>query len=138
MPQDCIFCKIIDGELPTDKIYEDKVVLSTLDIKPVSPGHTLVIPKQHFNTILDLPEELLCKVMKRVHKIAKVVTNALDAHGFNLIVNSGRAAEQLIDHVHIHIIPRFKDDNIRYTHPPIEYKEGEKEMIMEEIKSILK
>lgn len=138
MSDECIFCKIVKGELPTDKIYEDDLVLSTLDIKPVSPGHTLIIPKEHFNTILDLPEELLCEVMKRVHKIAKVVIKAVNASGFNMIVNSGRTAEQLIDHVHVHIIPRFKGDNIRYTHPPIQYLEGEKEKIMEKIKSILK
>jgi histidine triad (HIT) family protein len=138
MASECIFCKLSQGEIPSDKIYENKHLVSILDIKPVSPGHALVIPKQHFKTILDVPQELLCEMMQVTQKIAKEIIAVTKAHGFNIIVNSGRAAEQLIDHVHIHIIPRSMGDNIRYTHKPIQYKEGEKEDILERIKKVLK
>ncbi len=138
MAEECIFCKIIRGEIPSDKIYENKHIFSLLDNNPIAPGHTLVIPKKHFKTILDIPEQELCELIKGVKKMTMAVVEATDAPGFNIIVNGKKAAGQLVDHIHFHIIPRFKHDNIRYECPAIKYKEGQKQEIMDRIKKVLK
>lgn len=136
--EDCIFCKIVKEEIPCDKIYEDEYVISFLDINPASPGHSIVIPKKHYNTLLELPEEELCEIIKAVQKISKVVLQVMNTKAFNLVVNTGKDAGQLVDHVHFHIIPRLKDDKRKFYLSPIAYKDNEKEEIMDKIKSILK
>lgn len=138
MAEECIFCKIVHGEIPSYKIYEDDFVLAFLTINPSSPGHTLVIPKKHYNTILDLPKKELCEIIKTIQKIAKAILEAVETKAFNLVVNTGKDAEQFIDHAHFHIIPRFKDDKIRYESPAIKYKEGQKQEIIDRIKKVLK
>ena len=94
------------------KIDEDEAVLSFLDIGPVSDGHTLVIPKQHFERLHDCPPELLSQVGSRIGKIAKAVAAAMDSQGYNVLCNNGRAAGQLVDHLHFHIIPRNTGDGV--------------------------
>ena len=107
---DCIFCKIVKGEIPSHKVYEDNYVLAFLDIHPVNPGHTLVIPKEHHTDLLDTPPDLLAKLLQTIVKIAPVITKAVGAAGFNLGVNNGAAAGQIIFHTHFHIMPRFSSD----------------------------
>ncbi len=119
---DCIFCKIVKGEIPCHKIYEDEDFLAFLDIHPETPGHTLIITKKHFKTMLDLPEDLLCKIIKKVQKITKVVLDITGYKAFNLVVNTGKDAGQLVDHVHFHIIPRIEGDDRKFYIPPIKYK----------------
>ena len=136
--RDCIFCKVIKGEIPCDKIFENDFVLAFLDIKPASPGHALIIPKKHYNTILDMPEKELCETIKVIQKIAKAVLKVVGTKAFNLVVNTGKDAGQLIDHVHFHIIPRLKDDKRKFYLDPIPYKKGQKEEIMDKIKKVLK
>ncbi|MDA8305635.1 MAG: HIT family protein [Deltaproteobacteria bacterium] len=109
----CIFCKIIRGESPCEKVYEDERVISFLDINPVSAGHTLVLPRKHFVTLFDIPEEDLKACTLACQKIAKAVLSATKASGLNLLENNYRAAGQLVDHVHFHLIPRFPYDNLR-------------------------
>ena len=96
---DCIFCKMVTGQIPVTKIYEDEVVLSFLDIGPLSDGHTLVIPKQHFERLHECPAELLGRVGSCLGKIAKAVAAAMDSDGYNVLCNNGRAAGQLVEHV---------------------------------------
>jgi histidine triad (HIT) family protein len=136
--ENCIFCKVIKGEIPCDKIFENDFVLAFLDIKPTSPGHTLIIPKKHYNTILDMPEKELCETIKVIQKIAKAVLEAVGTKAFNIVVNTGKDAGQLIDHVHFHIIPRLKDDKRNFFLNPISYKNNEKQKILEKIKKVLK
>lgn len=136
--KDCIFCKIIHGEIPSDKIYENEFVLAFLTIKPSSPGHVLVIPKEHYNTFLDLPEKILIEIIKATQKITKAVLQVTDTKAFNLVVNTGKDAGQLVDHVHFHIIPRLKDDKRPFYLSLIKYKAGQKEQILEKIKKVLK
>ena len=109
---DCVFCKMVAGQIPVAKIYEDGVVLAFLDISPISDGHTLVIPKEHFARLHNCPPELLGQVSSRLGKIAKAVTNAVDSDGYNLLCNNGTAAGQLVEHLHFHIIPRNSGDGL--------------------------
>ena len=120
----CIFCKMVAGEIPVAKVYEDQVVLSFLDIGPVSDGHALVIPKQHFEKLHDCPPELLGQVASRLGKIAKAVVAAVNSQGYNLLCNNGRAAGQLVEHLHFHIIPRNSGDGVFNRWPAYEYEQG--------------
>ena len=111
---DCIFCKIVAGEVPAHKVYEDDFALAFLDISPTTPGHTLVIPKEHHEKFDDIPEETLGSYMNAVQKVSK----AVDAYseGFNLLQNNGRVAGQLVFHVHFHVIPRRAGDGVSIGH----------------------
>lgn len=109
---DCIFCKIIKGEIPSYKIYEDEKTFAFLDIASDSYGHTLVIPKNHCTNILDCPKEDLQAVMNTVQKIAKHYVDDCGFEGVNIINSSGECAEQSVFHLHIHIIPRKKNDGL--------------------------
>ena len=107
MSTDCILCKIVAGEIPARKIYEDEHTLALLDIAPVTKGHTLVIPKEHHNPITDIPTELLQKTIATVQKITRAQIKGLKADGMNIAQANGKTAGQLIDHVHFHVIPRY-------------------------------
>lgn len=110
---DCIFCKIVKGDIPSSKIYEDKDVLAFMDIVPVNQGHCLVIPKKHYEDILSTPDEELAKTMKVAKKVAHAVMEATSAQGFNLGVNNRKAAGQVVFHTHVHIMPRFQGDGLK-------------------------
>lgn len=114
---DCIFCKIAKGEIPCDKIYEDKNVLAFLDISPVNKGHTLVIPKKHFETLMDADEITLMETIKIVKKLGKAVMKSMKSDGINISINNYKAAGQIIPHLHIHIIPRFSNDGLKIDWP---------------------
>jgi histidine triad (HIT) family protein len=126
---DCLFCKMVAGQIPVTKIYEDDVVLSFLDIGPISDGHTLVIPKKHFEKLHDCPADFLGQVFSRLGKIAGAVTMAMNSDGYNLLCNNGRAAGQLIEHLHFHIIPRNTGDRLFSRWPSYEYEDGKIEEI---------
>jgi len=114
---DCIFCKIISGELPSAKVFEDDNVIAFLNIKPISKGHTLVVPKAHVKDLASADYETLCHLMNAVKKIAPAVMAAVDAEGFNLGGNNGAAAGQEVFHLHLHLIPRHSDDGLpRWPH----------------------
>jgi len=134
---DCIFCKMVSGDIPVTKIYEDEVVLAFLDIGPISDGHTLVIPKQHFEKLHLCPSEVLAQVCSRLGKIAKAVSAAMDSDGYNVLCNNGRAAGQLVGHVHFHIIPRNAGDGVFDRWPAYKYKEGQIEEIAGKIRKKL-
>lgn len=108
---DCIFCNIIEGKLPSAKVYEDEFVYAFLDISQVTTGHTLVIPKQHVKDIHELPEDIASKLFAKVPKISNALKKALQPAGINLLVNNGIAAGQSVFHIHIHILPRYEGDD---------------------------
>ncbi len=110
--QDCIFCKIVAGEIPSFKVYEDNDVLAFLDIKPATKGHTLVIPKQHFENVFDVSEEALQKVAVVAKKLSAKIKNVLSADGIRLSQSNGKAAGQDVMHFHLHIIPRYENDGL--------------------------
>jgi histidine triad (HIT) family protein len=109
---ECIFCKIINGDIPSYKVYEDDEVLAFLDINPVAFGHTLVIPKEHYESVFDGQEEAYGILSSKVAKVANKIKNALNCDGINILQNNGRASGQVILHVHFHIIPRMVDDGV--------------------------
>ncbi len=135
--EDCIFCKIVKGEIPCHKVYEDDDVLAFLDISPVNPGHTLVIPKRHYADLLELPEVEAQRLIARVKKISPAVISGVEAQAFNLNLNNGKVSGQEVAHVHWHIVPRFEGDGRELWHGR-PYGEGEVEEILEKIKNLIK
>jgi histidine triad (HIT) family protein len=112
--ENCIFCKIIDGKIPCSKIYEDEMTFAFLDIMPVNKGHTLVVPKSHSKNMLEDEDKDLAACMTAVKKLAPAIIEATDADGFNLGVNTNKAAGQAVFHTHMHIIPRFENDGLKH------------------------
>ena len=110
MSEDCIFCRIVDGELPARVVYEDDDVLAFLDANPMAPGHTLVVPKHHYETLSDLPDDEGSAVFAALHRLTPLVEDAVDADASTVAFNNGEAAGQEIPHVHGHVIPRFEGD----------------------------
>lgn len=106
----CIFCDIIRGAAEVSVCYEDDVSLAFMDVQPVNPGHVLVVPREHFESLFDLPPELVMHLFRVATRLGPVVRNVSDAEGMNIVVNSGRAAGQDVFHYHVHIIPRREGD----------------------------
>lgn len=104
---DCIFCKIINGEIPSYKIYEDDKIISFLDINPVSVGHTLIIPKEHTLDFLSISDDTLNHILSKAKELAPLIVDKLDAQGFSIVQNNGICQE--VKHYHLHIIPKYKD-----------------------------
>ena len=116
MPPDCIFCKIIAGELPSYKIHEDDRVLAFLDIHPVNAGHALVIPKVHTSNVCDSDDTDATAVLSVARRLAPAIQQSVGAQGCNLTFNCGAAAGQIIFHTHLHVIPRFENDGHKSWH----------------------
>ncbi len=110
--EDCLFCKIVKGEIPSKKIYEDDELLAFLDIFPFEKGHTLIIPKEHYENILDIPKEKFLKVCSLAHSLAKDFDKKLGGCGFNLLQNTKSIAGQEIRHFHLHLIPRRENKGL--------------------------
>lgn len=133
---DCLFCKIIASEIPSEKIYEDERVYAFLDINPVNPGHILIVPKVHSQNLYDTDDEALSSIIIIAKKIAIAAKQALKADGINIEINNEPAAGQVIFHMHIHVIPRLKDDGAHYW-KKTPYSEGEDKKIAEKIRATL-
>ncbi len=131
--ENCIFCKIVSGEIPSEKVYEDEHTLAFLDIRPVNAGHTLVIPKDHFENIYTLPDETMARLGLAVKKVAVAVKQGMDADGINLAMNNEAPSGQVIFHAHVHVIPRIEGDGLKLW-PQRDYKEGEATSVAEQIK----
>ena len=106
---DCIFCKIIAGEIPSSKVYEDNQVVAFLDISQVTPGHTLVVPKQHFRNLLEMDADSSSQLFAHVPDIARKVMKATGAAGMNIINNNEEIAGQTVFHTHVHLAPRYEE-----------------------------
>ena len=130
MSTNCIFCKIVAGEIPSIRVYEDADTLAFMDIGPVIKGHTLVIPKQHYDPITKTPVAVLANLMKVVQKIAQAQMNGLKADGVNVLNANGTAAGQQVPHIHFHVVPRFKTDGHHWNWAAKKYDS------MEEMKKI--
>lgn len=107
---DCLFCKIASKELGSAVVYEDGETLAFLDINPRAPGHTVVVSKTHSETLLDAPDEAIASLFKSVKTVTAMLAKALAPDGFTIGINHGKASGQAVDHLHVHIIPRFKND----------------------------
>lgn len=109
----CIFCKIVSGEIPSKKVYEDENVIAILDISQATKGHTLVIPKKHSANLLEIDSEEYINVMKAVNLVAKKLSNTLKPAGINILNNCGEVAGQTVMHFHVHVIPRYEENDIQ-------------------------
>ena len=121
MSHDCVFCKIVKGEIPATRLYEDPDVLAFMDIGPVVKGHALVIPKAHHNPMMDAPPEILQKLITVVQRIAKAQMKGLQADGINISQANGSVAGQMVPHIHFHVIPRFAAEGIHRNWSPKQY-----------------
>ena len=132
--KNCVFCKIIAGELPSACIYEDETVFAFLDIAPINKGHTLVIPKVHHTSLTTLPDTDSAHLMKVAKTLAKALMRVVDADGFNLILSNGTCAGQVVPHVHLHVVPRHPDDGITLPSQSAQYADDkEKERLARDV-----
>ncbi|MBR9675490.1 HIT family protein [Candidatus Woesearchaeota archaeon] len=129
----CLFCKIISGEIPSHKVYEDEKVFAFLDINPVNKGHVLVVPKNHSTDLVECSDEDLCSCMSAAKKIGSKQLEALGAKGFNTLINTRPASGQIIYHTHIHVIPRFEGDGFKHWHGK-SYSNDEERVILEKLR----
>ena len=127
----CIFCKIANGEIPSKTLFEDDDFRVILDLGPAAKGHALILPKDHYANLYELPEEMASKVMLLAKKMAMQMTDKLKCDGFNLVQNNGEVAGQTVFHFHMHLIPRYKNDT-----QTIGWKPGEPSQVeLEEIRA---
>jgi len=132
----CLFCKIVKGESPSQKVYEDDISCAFLDIMAIHPGHTLVVPKAHYKNIFDMPEDEFGALAGRAKRIADAVRRGVGADGVNITMNNEPAAGQLVPHAHLHIIPRYKEDGYKHW-IGTPYDEGEDTRTAEKIRASL-
>lgn len=133
----CIFCKIANGEIPAATLYEDENFRVILDLGPASKGHALILPKSHAANIYELSDEMATKAMVLAKKMATAMTEALKCDGFNIVQNNGECAGQTVFHFHMHLIPRYKGDNVGITWTPGELSDKDKEEILSKVKEKL-
>lgn len=121
----CIFCKIVDGQIPSTTIFEDENVKVILDISPAAKGHAILLVKQHVANVFELDAEIAGNVFSVVPKVARALKEELGCDGMNILQNNGVAAGQTVFHLHIHFIPRWKNDSIQIKWTPGSYADGE-------------
>ena len=132
---DCIFCKLANGDIPTNTIYEDDDFRVFLDAAPATKGHCLIVPKQHFGCLEDLDDGIASKVMPLAKKMMILLKEKLSWDGFNVVQNNGEVAGQTVFHFHTHLIPRYKGDNQKILWSPGSPKDGELEDLVKKIVS---
>ena len=129
----CIFCKIANGEIPSKTLYEDESFRVILDLAPATKGHALILPKEHSDNVYQLPEDTAAGAMKLAKKMAGIMTEKLHADGFNLVQNNGEVAGQTVMHFHLHLIPRYEGDGQHIAWNPGETTQEELEEIRKQI-----
>lgn len=135
--ENCIFCKIANGEIPAATLYEDENFRVILDLGPASKGHALILPKSHAANIYELSDEMAAKAMILAKKMATAMTAALKCDGFNIVQNNGECAGQTVFHFHMHLIPRYKGDQVGIVWHPGELSDADKEEILLKVKEQL-
>ena len=123
--EECIFCKIAEGKMPSEKIHEDEKTMTFMDIAPSNKGHCLVITKKHYETFNDVPEDELKNLISVTQKISNAIVSATSCHGYNVFMNNNKAGGQIVPHVHFHIVPRFEGDGVAHEWKKTKYIEGE-------------
>ena len=130
---DCVFCRIISGELPAYIIHQDEWTLSFLDINPFTWGHALVLPKDHFASLKELPDGMVSPLMKNISLVAKAVIRAAGVDSFNVLLNDGGVAGQIVPHIHFHVVPRSPGDGLHFKTARRDFREEEMKDIQESI-----
>ncbi len=132
---DCVFCKIVAGEIPSEVLYQNQQVVAILDINTIHFGHALVVPRIHFRDFLELDPACYSDLLKAARVVSAALVEELGLEGFNIFSNNGRIAGQSVFHFHLHITPRYKDDNIRFVLQLKKYNDGEMSRYADRIKS---
>ena len=135
---DCIFCKIANGEIPSKTLFENEKFRVIMDIRPATRGHILIIPKEHYADIYDIKESFLSEGFLLAGKLARQMTKALGCHGFNIVQNNGKAAGQTVFHFHIHLIPRYEEDGVSLGWKDKEITDKELDELLQVITSEVK
>ncbi len=130
---DCIFCKIANGEIPSDTVYEDEHFRAILDLSPAVKGHTLIIPKEHYNDLLEADDAVIEEAFKLAKRIGAAEKKALGCDGINVVQNNGEAAGQTVHHLHVHVIPRYNGGEKIVTWPQLESEPAEQAEIAAKI-----
>lgn len=131
---DCIFCKIANGEIPSATLYEDEDFRVILDLGPAAKGHALILPKEHYPNLYELPDELAEKAILLAKRMVVKMTKALNCDGFNVVQNNGAPAGQTVYHFHIHLIPRYKDDHAGFGWNVGELSDAERDEILAKLR----
>ena len=134
---DCIFCKIIEGKIPAAKVYEDDKIISFLDIMPANKGHCLIVPKKHTQNLTEMSDEDLSAAIKAAKKVASALSLSFGNGSFNIVMNNGKEAGQVVNHAHIHLIPRFQKDRLRIKWSHLKYEGDEMKEYAEKIKKFI-
>ncbi len=132
----CIFCKIVNKDIPSVTVYEDDIIIAFLDISQATKGHTLIIPKNHYENVFDIDKAVISHIHKHVPKIARAITKAFCANGINIVNNNGASAGQTVFHYHVHLIPRYDNGdgfNLIYTNNMDKYSKEDLSYIAEDI-----
>ena len=134
---DCIFCKIIAGEIPAVKVFEDDAAVAFMDIGPLAEGHLLVIPKGHYATLAEMPADEAGAMLRHLPALCKAVQAATGCEGYNVLQNNGRVAHQVVMHVHFHIIPRDRGGSFAFDWPAGSYPRGRMDELADRIRAAL-
>lgn len=139
MPQtaSCTFCNIVGRKAPAEVLYENDVALAILDVRPIHFGHSLIIPREHCSSFLELSPESFSGVLEASQRVARALVKALDLEGFNIFSNNGRVAGQSVFHFHFHVVPRYPNDSIRFTLDLKSYGDGEREACAQRLRALL-
>lgn len=132
--ENCIFCKIANGEIPSATLFENEEFRVILDLGPASKGHALILPKSHAANIYELPDEMAGKAMILAKHMASKLTDALNCDGFNIVQNNGEVAGQTVFHFHMHLIPRYKGDQVGLTWKPGKLSDEDRDEILSKMK----
>lgn len=129
----CIFCKIANGEIPSRTLYEDDDFRVIMDLAPATKGHSLILPKEHYKNIYEIADDTAAKVLPLAKKMATLMTEKLGADGFNIVQNNNEVAGQTVFHFHVHLIPRYNDDNQSLVMKPQEMTDAQLDAVKEQI-----
>ncbi len=135
---DCIFCKILDGGIPANKVLEDDASLAFMDIGPLAEGHVLLIPSEHYVTLDEMPADAAAAMLRHLPALTRAVQTAIGCEGVNVLQNNGAIAHQVVQHVHFHIIPRDAGDAFQFNWPAGTYAEGRAESLAQAIRDAMK
>ena len=133
----CVFCKIVSGDIPSTVVYEDEEFKAIMDISPASRGHVIILTKNHFENLFELEDRCGSKLLPVARKIATAMKDELGCDGINFLQNNGKAAGQTVFHIHFHLIPRYKDDKVNISWTNNQYKDGEAAEIAERISKLI-
>jgi histidine triad (HIT) family protein len=132
----CIFCKIVAGDIPNYQVYEDEEVLAFFDVLPISPGHTIIVPKKHYADLEEIPDKTLSAMIVAAKKIGKAIMEGMDVKGYSIFLDNKDAANQHVPHAHFHLVPRKEGDGLQRW-PQSGYAEDEAEFFLKKIKDKL-